>query len=250
MTLLTFERMAVNVNFEVNHILMLEKSHKHISCENCQSRKDSLFSAFCDGEVKELGSVKSCAYYKKNQPLFIENSSPRGVYCINEGKVKVFARGEEGKEQIIHLAAAGEIVGFRAMFSGEPYKVSATTLEESNICFIAKNDFLDLVDSNPNLRNGIMKELSRELAERATFITNMAQKSVRERLASSLVLLNDIYSDEMINLTREDLANFVGTATETLIRLLKDFKEENLIATHARKIEILDKEGLLNVAGA
>jgi CRP/FNR family transcriptional regulator len=229
---------------------MPQKSHKHVTCENCLARNKSLFSAFCDTEIEGLEATRSCAYFKKNQPLFIENSSPRGVYCINEGKVKIFARGEEGKEQIIHLAAAGEIVGFRAMFSGEPYKVSATTLEESNICFIGKNDFLNLVDTNPTLRNGIMKELSLELAERATFITNMAQKSVRERFASTLILLNDIYEDEMINLTREDLANFVGTATETLIRLLKDFKDENLVRTHARKIEILDKEGLLQVAGS
>jgi len=228
---------------------MPEKSHKHITCENCLSRENSLFASFCGDEIDHLDQHKSCAYFKKNQPLFIEGSSPRGVYCINEGKVKIFARGEEGKEQIIHLAAAGEVVGFRAMFSGEPYKVSATTLEESNICFIGKTDFLNLVDTNPTLRNGIMKELSKELAERATFITNMAQKSVRERLAFSLVMLEDIYKDEMINLSREDMANFVGTATETLIRLLKDFKEEELIATHARRVEILSREGLLRVAG-
>ncbi|MCR9172739.1 MAG: Crp/Fnr family transcriptional regulator [bacterium] len=228
---------------------MPEKSHKHVTCENCLSRQNSLFGSFCGEEVDLLERQKSCSYFKKNQPLFIEGSAPRGVYCINEGKVKIFARGEEGKEQIIHLAAAGEVVGFRAMFSGEPYKVSATTLEESNICFIGKSDFLDLVDSNPTLRNGIMKELSKELADRATFITNMAQKSVRERLAFSLLMLQDIYKEEMINLSREDMANFVGTATETLIRLLKDFKEEELIATHARRVEILDREGLLRVAG-
>jgi len=229
---------------------MPEKSHKHVTCENCLARHNSLFSAFCDNDVNDLDHHKSCAFFKKNQPLFIDGSSPRGVYCINEGKVKIFARGEEGKEQIIHLAAAGEIVGFRAMFSGEPYKVSATTLEESNICFIAKSDFLDMVDTNATLRNGIMKELSRELADRATFITNMAQKPVRGRLAFSLVMLDDIYKDDMINLSREDMANFVGTATETLIRLLKDFKDENLIRTHARKVEILDREALIRIAGS
>ena len=106
---------------------MPEKSHKHVTCENCLARNNSLFSAFCASDVNDLDHHKSCAFFKKNQPLFIDGSSPRGVYCINEGKVKIFARGEEGKEQIIHLAAAGEIVGFRAMFSGEPYKVSATT---------------------------------------------------------------------------------------------------------------------------
>ena len=229
---------------------MVEKSHKFVNCEHCASRKNSLFGSFCEHETNELNDHKACSFYKKNQPLFVEGSTPRGVFCINEGKVKIFTRGEEGKEQIIHIAKPGEIVGFRAMFSGDPYKVAATTLEECNICFINKTDFLDMVDTNSSLRNGLMKELSKELADRATFITNMAQKSVRERLAFALILLQDIYGEDMINLTREDLANFVGTATETLIRLLKDFKDEDLIVTHARKIEIIDRDGLLEVAGS
>jgi CRP/FNR family transcriptional regulator len=190
-----------------------------------------------------------CNYYKKNQPLFVEGSFPRGVFCLNQGKVKVFTRGDEGKEQIIHIAKAGDVIGFRSMFSGEPYKVSASTLEESNICFIGKEDFLLMMDSNPILRNGIIKELSKELGERAQFITNMAQKSVRERLAFSLLILSDIYGEEEINLTREDMANFVGTATETLIRLLKDFKEDEIIEIHTRKLQIVDRDKLLRIAG-
>lgn len=229
---------------------MLDKSHKHVTCQSCVARKDSLFCSMAGDDLESIEVNKSCSYFKKDQPLFIEGNLPRGVFCINEGKVKVYSRGEEGKEQIIHVATSGEIVGFRAMFSGEPYGVAANTLEESNICFIAKSDFLDLVDTNSNLRNGILKELSKELAERASFIKNMAQKSVRERLASSLLILDDIYSDDFINLSREDLANFVGTATETLIRLLKDFKDEGFVKTHVRKIEVLDKEGLIQLAGA
>lgn len=228
---------------------MLDKSHKHVSCATCDARKSSLFGEFCDHDLDQLNEDKSCAYYKKNQPIFIEGSFPRGVYCINQGKVKVFARGDEGKEQIIHIAKEGEIIGFRAMFSGEPYKVAASTLEECNICFIPKEDFLSMIDTNPSLRNGIMRELSKELGERAIFITNLAQKSVRERLAFALLILGDVYGEELINLTREDMANFVGTATETLIRLLKDFKEEGLIEIHTRKLEILNKEKLLKLAG-
>jgi CRP/FNR family transcriptional regulator len=106
-----------------------------------------------------------------------------------------------------------------------------------------------MIDTNPILRNGIMKELSKELGERAIFITNMAQKSVRERLAFALLILGDIYGQEQINLTREDMANFVGTATETLIRLLKDFKEEGIIEIHTRKLEIINKNKLLELAG-
>ena len=187
--------------------------------------------------------------YKKGEQLFQEASTPRGVYCIHQGMVKIYKRGDEGKEQIIHIAKAGEMVGFRAMFTEEPYKVGAEALEESNICFICKEDFLSLMDTNPVLRNGIIKELSKELADRADFITNMAQKSVRERLAFTMLILMDVYDKQPINLSREDLANFVGTATETLIRLLKDFKEEGIIEVQTRKIFVLKRERLLQIAG-
>lgn len=227
----------------------MDTNFKHLSCENCMSRKKSMFSSFGVDDLDELNHHKSCSYYKKGQGLFLEESFPRGVYCLNQGKVKIYARGDEGKEQIIHIATSGEIIGFRAMFSGDPYNVSAETLEESNICFIAKEDFLDMLDKNVTLRNNVMKELSKELGERAVFITNMAQKPVRERLAFSLLMLHKIYDTEMINLSREDLANFVGTATETLIRLLKDFKDEKLIEIHTRKIEIKNLDKLSQLAG-
>jgi CRP/FNR family transcriptional regulator len=213
------------------------------------SRSSSLLVGLCSDEISNLEDHKSCNYYKKNQSLFLEGSFPRGVFCINQGKIKVFKRGDEGKEQIIHIAKEGEMVGFRAMFSGDPYNVAAETLEESNICFIAKDDFLNMMDTNITLRNGIIKELSKELSDRASFITNMAQKSVRERLAFALILLKSVYEPEPINLSREDMANFVGTATETLIRLLKDFKEEGIIEVHTRKLTILNLDRLISIAG-
>lgn len=228
---------------------MLDKSHKHVTCSICMSRSSSLLGGLCSEEVTNLEEHKSCNYYKKSQSLFLEGSFPRGVFCINQGKVKVFKRGDEGKEQIIHIAKGGEMVGFRAMFSGDPYNVAAETLEESNICFIAKDDFLNMMDTNSTLRNGIIKELSKELSDRASFITNMAQKSVRERLAFALILLKGVYEPEPINLSREDMANFVGTATETLIRLLKDFKEEGIIEVQTRKLTILNLDRLVSIAG-
>lgn len=228
---------------------MLDKSHKHISCEQCGVRREGLFQKLSHDEVGSLNDLKVCSFYKKNQPIFIEGSFPRGVYCVNHGKVKIYAIGDEGKEQIIHIAKEGEVIGFRAMFSGDPYKVSATSLEDGHICFISKDNFLDMIDSNTALRNLVMKELSKELGDRAQFITNLAQKSVRERLAFTLLLLQNVYGEEPINLSREDMANFVGTATETLIRLLKDFKEEGLIEVQTRKLTIIDREGLIRLGG-
>ena len=155
---------------------MLTQSFRNITCANCLRRKDNLLGSIQVEEIEHLEDHKTCNYYKKNQYLFVEGSYPRGVFCINEGKVKIFKRGDEGKEQIIQIAKGGELVGFRAMFTEDAYKVSAETLEECNICFIRKEDFLPMLDANPPLRNGILKELSKELAERADFITNMAQK--------------------------------------------------------------------------
>lgn len=199
-------------------------------------------------EQDHLNTHRACNYYKRHQSIFLEGSTPRGVYCINEGMVKLFKRGDKGKEQIIHIAKTGEIVGLKSMFTAEPYGVSAEVLEEANICFIGKEDFLNLMDTNPILRNDIIKELSLELEDRDDFITNMAQKSVRERLAFTMIVLIGIFENKPINLSREDLANFVGTATETLIRLLKDFKEEGIIEVRKRKIYVLDRERLLQLA--
>ncbi len=228
---------------------MSDHSYKHVACENCGAKKNSLFADCNSEQTTDLNSNKSCSYYKKNQGLFLEGSIPRGIYCINKGKVKVFTLGDEGKEQIIQIAGEGEVLGFRSIFSGEPYKVSATTLEDANICFIHRENFLNMIDTNSALRNALLKELSKELGEQAEFITNMAQKSVRERLAFVLLILKDVYKDDPINLSREDLANFVGTATETLIRLLKEFKEDGYIDIATRKLTLLNTQSLIKLAG-
>jgi CRP/FNR family transcriptional regulator len=228
---------------------MLVKSYKHITCSTCLAKSNSLIDKLNDSELSELEQSRGCSYYKKQDTLFVEGSYPRGVFCLNHGKVKVFARGDEGKEQIIHIAKSGEIIGFRAMLSGDPYRVSAETLEECAVCFIAKDDFFKMIDSNIEFRNEIIRGLSKELGERAVSITDMAQKSVRERIASSLLQLKDIYGDEPINLSREDLANYVGTATETLIRFLKEFKEDGFIDIQTRKVFIKDSTKLHQISG-
>lgn len=228
---------------------MIVKSYKHILCSGCLAKSDSEISKLNESDFYDLEKNRSCSFYKKQDTLFMEGLNPRGVFCLNHGKVKIFARGDEGKVQIIHIAKPGEIIGFRAMLSGEPYRVSAETLEECSICFISKEKFFEMIDSNIEFRNEIIKGLSKELGEKAVSITDMAQKSVRERIAASLLQLKDIYGDDPINLTREDLANFVGTATETLIRFLKEFKDEGLINTQTRKVFILNSVKLHKISG-
>jgi len=109
--------------------------------------------------------------------------------------------------------------------------------------------FFKLMDANSEFRNDIIRGLSKELGERAVSITDMAQKSVRERIASALLQLQEIYGAEPVNLSREDLANFVGTATETLIRFLKEFKEDGLIEINTRKVFVVNSAKLHQIAG-
>ena len=228
---------------------MSNKSHKDANCETCKVKDLSLFNSLCSLGIERLNNDKTCSFYKKNQPLFLEGSFPRGVFCINSGRIKVYSTGESGKEQIIRIAGEGDVVGFRALFSEGPYKLSATTLEESNICFINIEDFLSQVNANSELLQSVLKELSKESGDRADFIKTMAQKTVRERLAIVLLVLDDVYKGDMINLSREDLANFVGTATETLIRLLKELKDEGLIEVIGRKIRLMEVDKIYRETG-
>ena len=228
---------------------MTEKSPKATIASHADAWKTGIFSNLSPEEIKALEARGSSVIYPKNRIVFTEGSYPKGVFYISRGKVKVYAIGNEGKAQIIHIAKAGEVIGFRAMFSEDSYKVSASTLEEADIDFIERSEFMKMMDDNKELRNSVIRELAKELGDKALFITSLAQKSVRERLAWSLLNLEEVYTDEPINLSREDLANFVGTATETLIRLLKEFREEGLIHIQTRKLTILDRAKLNKLAG-
>lgn len=227
---------------------MLKKFSDDGNRDACDLNNLSLFNSLCSNETAGLEHVKKCSHFKKNQEVFIEGSFPKGVFGVKSGKIKVFSTGESGKEQIIRIAKEGDVIGFRAMFSEEPYKLSAKTLEETDICFIKIDDFMDHLKNEPTLLQAVLKELSKESGDRAAFIKTMAQKNVRQRLSVILLVLDGIYSDHLINLSREDLANFVGTSTETTIRLLKEFKEEGLVDIQGRIIHLIDIEALYSEA--
>jgi CRP-like cAMP-binding protein len=191
---------------------------------------------------------------KKGQVLFREEERPRGVFFLQKGKVKVYKLGIDGKEQIIQILKEGDLLGYRTMFSEELYPVSAQTLEEVVYHYYTKEQFLNLLGQLPELSNILLKQACVELGEMTERITIMAQQSVSERLAKALLMLNETYKREgepgpvIINLKRDDLANIIGTATETLVRLLQQFKEEGLIESSGRKISIINVDGLAKKA--
>ena len=224
------------------------------ACDDCASRLCSVFNELSDEEMEEISHSKGGNLYKRGQIIFYEGTHPSGLYCINYGKIKIYKIDHTGKEQIVRLAKGGDILGYRSLISGELYSSFASPLEDSLICFIPRSVFFSLLQTNANLSMKIMKMLSMDLKSAETRIANMAQKPVRERLAETLLILKEFYGVEDdkatldVALTREDLANVVGTATETVIRLLSEFKHDRIIDLKGRKIKIIDPILLVKTA--
>jgi CRP-like cAMP-binding protein len=184
--------------------------------------------------------------YKKKDLIYNEGSNPIGVYFLNKGKVKILKSSELGKDLITDLVNEGEFFGYVSLLEGEFYSESAQAMEDSEICMIPRDDFFSLLFSNREIAGKFIKMLSNEIAEKEERLVKLAYHSVRKRVAESLITLRDRYKKQndtkfSIAISREDLANIVGTAPETVIRTLSDFKDEKLIDIKASTITILDE---------
>jgi CRP/FNR family transcriptional regulator, polysaccharide utilization system transcription regulator len=222
-------------------------------CDKCSLETGSLFRYLNKEEVDMINFEKEFRQFKRGDILYNEGSRISGFYCIHTGIIKVFKTGLDGKEQIIRFAKPGDIIAYRSVLSNEVACTSARVIEDCQVCFIPAEILISMVKSNPSYALEILKLACHELGEANSFITDIAQKTVRERLAEILLLLlNDFGLDEenylQISLTREELANIVGTATESVIRLLSEFKTDKLVELNGRKIKILNRKGLEKIS--
>lgn len=228
------------------------KIEQPISCSACSARFNSIFKELKSDELEQLEQGKSCKQYDKGEVIFNEGAYPRGLFCIQSGKIKLSQVGADGKEQIVHLAHDGDIMGYRAILGEDTYSCSAMALEESKVCFIPKPDFNNLIEKNSKLTLQIVHLLSDELKQAERKITSTAQQPVKNRLAHSLLALKKNYGVETDNKTinisikRKELANLAGTTRETATRLLYEMQEQKLIELSGKKIKILDEQ-LLNI---
>ncbi|WP_291912715.1 Crp/Fnr family transcriptional regulator [Chitinophaga sp. CB10] len=194
--------------------------------------------------------------YKKGEMLFREGTVPQGIFFVKQGKVKKYQVDRDGKEQIFYVANSGELIGYHAVITDERYPDSAATLEDSIIELIPKEDFLEVLENSTVLPQRLLKILSHEFTVLTNTISILAKKSVRERVAISLIVLREKFKDETkpgneiaINISRNDLANMVGTGEENVIRFLKEFKIAGILDTYGRKIVIRDVGRLIELSG-
>lgn len=212
-----------------------------------------LFKHLTTSETDKINSEKSIGFYKKGTYIYHEGNRINGCYVVFKGILKIYKTGIDGKEQIIRFAKPHEIIGFRSVLSGELACTTAKVMEDCTLAYIPQDSLYNLVKNNGNFSLELMQLICRELGEANEYITDIAQKTVRERLAEILIHLKDNFGLDgenvlQISLTREELANIVGTATESVIRLLSEFKADHYIDIDGRKIKILNYPALQKLA--
>ncbi len=178
--------------------------------------------------IQTLSENRELRHYRKKAPIFLEDETPRWLYLIEKGNVKVFKTNDDGRELIVRVATEGEFLGYLALLRDNRYPESATALEDCTLRLIPKDDFFALVYGNRDVNARFIKLLASHVADQEQQLLDLAYNSVRKRVATAIVHLFDQGYRE-INLLREDLAALAGTAKETVIRTLTDFKTEGLI---------------------
>ncbi len=215
--------------------------------------RNTFFKKLSEAEITFIDRHSKLIEVRRNENIFKEDAQPFGLYCLFEGKVKLYKTGDEGKEQIVRFANSKDIIGYRALLSGDNYRCSASAIVNSTLLRIPKEVIEEVFDRNLHMYKVFLKLLANDLRQAEITITDLAQKPVRERVAECIILLEETYgldNEGYINvkLSREEMANIVGTATETVIRLLSEFKKDEIIQMDIRRIKVLDTEKLVRTA--
>jgi CRP-like cAMP-binding protein len=229
---------------------MKKATTDNLFCDKCKSNTCSIIKSCTPEQIDNVSTNKSCSGYKRGEALFHEGGMPLGLFCINSGSVKIIKQASGGKEQIVRIATKGDMVGYRSLLMKQRYTATAIATEDSKVCLIPREEFYKLTLENHKFYDAVIQKLCEELEDSHTKIADIAYKPVRGRLAEALLLLSQANGDNIgeINLTRDDLASFVGTVKETAIRILAEFKDEGLIVLDKRTIKLINVAGLERIS--
>lgn len=243
--------------FGLKNSIFADKCHR-MSIENQNLIEEKLQKVFTEAAFKKTLSkedfekylaAKKLISFEKGDVIFEDGETPKGVYFLNSGTAKLSKQGVYGKEQILRFIKEGDLIGYRSLLCGENFQAKAEAMTDMETVFLPSDVFLHLLEVDPKLSFVMLQKIAFELGESSNTVTFLAQKTVRERLAEILLLLEmklgtDPEGFIKISLTREEIANLIGTATESAIRLISEFKNDELIETEGRNLKILNHEKL------
>jgi len=218
-------------------------------CENCIIRQFSSLRAMTKEELKRVSDSKVSKTIKKGEAIFREGDKLDGVFCVRNGVSKLSKLSANGSNQIVKLASKGEVIGQRSVVAEEHVNLSATAVSDMEVCFIPKDGIVNTLHTNPNFTLEVLRHMAHDLKEADDVIVNMGQKNVKQRMAQAfLYLKNNFGQDEegylSVTLSREDISNVVGTALESCIRIISEFKKKGYLQTSGKKIKIADEKAL------
>lgn len=225
-----------------------------LQIEKFISKSDSIFKSISPELRATLENQMIDKTFKKGQPIFLEGSYPSGIFYLKEGLVKKYKTDHSGKEHILSLCSAGELIGYSALLCNEPYPDSTAAIETTRLGFLPKEIFLKATNESNDLMLCLLSSLSHEFSVMVNSVMVFAHMTVRERLALTLLILSAKFAQKdkseivEIVLSRVELANMVGTATETLVRLLQEFKKDGIIDINAKKIKVIRIKALIEMS--
>jgi CRP-like cAMP-binding protein len=183
-----------------------------------------------------VSTVQSENLYKKGQTIFYEGNPALGVYCVATGNIKLYKTSAQGRPQILGIVGAGTILGHRSLLTNRPHGLTAEALEDSRVCFFERGFFLNLLKREASVANEVIKRLSQDLDAVEDRLMDLVEKPVPARLARLLLMLKEVHGQSVpqgvalrLLLTREEMAEMIGTTQETTIRLLSRFREQKFI---------------------
>jgi CRP-like cAMP-binding protein len=212
-------------------------------------REFSALKALNKDELIRIADCKTSYVVKKGETIFDEGDSLNGIYCIKDGVCKLSKLSDNGKDQIVKLVKKGELLGQRSLISEESTNLSAIAIEDMQVCFIPKQEILQFFNENNQFSLNMIKSVCGDLKDADDNMVNLAQKTVKQRLAETLLKLeSDFGSNDdgslKLQLSRDEIAGMIGTATESCIRLLSEFNKEGWISLQGKKITITNKKEL------
>lgn len=222
-------------------------------CENCIIRQFNSLRAMGKEELKKVSDSKVVKTVKKGESIFEEGDKLNGVFCVREGVSKLSKLSSNGKDQIVKLASKGEVMGQRSVISEESSNLSAVAVNDMQLCFIPKEVIVDSLHKNPDFTLEVLRHMANDLRQADDVIVNISQKTVKQRIAEAFLYLKNNYGEDkegflLLTLSREDIANVVGTATESCIRIISEFKKKGLLKSSGKRLGIIDEKKLSDLA--
>ncbi|OGP11236.1 MAG: hypothetical protein A3G39_05515 [Deltaproteobacteria bacterium RIFCSPLOWO2_12_FULL_43_16] len=229
---------------KIKHNLPLPQASVCLLC-HCRIQENTLFSDLTDEQLELFQGVVATSLYKKRDVVFVEGEPCPGFYVVKSGRIKLVKTSRDGKEQIIKILQPGELLGMETFYNGKSYANTAMAMDDCELCFIEKGAFFRIIEGHPSIAKKIIIALSKELDHAYSKIGSMGLMTAREKMGHLLYTLATEYGvkeDSKIklnlSLSRLEIAELLGITQETAIRLLKSFKDEDIIEIKRKEIII------------